>query len=66
MTGWKYCDRQVCSFFTGMEISEEQRKQAIVNARRAKQGKNKSKNVNSTYEFIAFTLICNVESCPFS
>ncbi|XP_074549470.1 spermatogenesis-associated protein 13 isoform X1 [Halichoeres trimaculatus] len=26
----------------GMEISEEQRKQAIVNARRAKQGKNKS------------------------
>lgn len=28
-----------------MEISEEQRKQAIVNARRAKQGKSKSKQI---------------------
>lgn len=49
-----------------MEISEEQRKQAIINARRAKQGKNKSRNVFSTYKFIAFTLMCDVESCPFS
>lgn len=64
VTGWKYCDRKVCSLFTGMEISEEQRKQAILNARRAKQG-NKSRNVFSACEFIAFTLICNVESCPF-
>lgn len=29
----------------GMEISEERRKLAIVNARRAKQGKNKSKGI---------------------
>lgn len=38
--------RCVCvCFLAGMEISEEQRKQAIVNARRAKQGKNKSKKI---------------------
>lgn len=30
-------------FLAGMEISEEQRKQAIMNARRGKQGKIKSK-----------------------
>lgn len=35
--------------FTGMEISEEQRKQAISNARRAKQGKNKSKYIFATF-----------------
>lgn len=31
--------------FVGIEISEEQRKQAIINARRAKQGKKKSKEM---------------------
>lgn len=40
--------REVCSVFTGMEISEEQRKQAITNARRAKQGKNKSTFIFAT------------------
>lgn len=45
-------------FLAGMEISEEQRKQAIVNARRAKQGKSKSK------QMFCFMLFSN-SSCQF-
>lgn len=40
---------KVRSFFAGMEISEEQRKQAIANARRVKQGKGNSKFLFSTF-----------------
>lgn len=50
----------------GMEISEEQRKLAIVNARRAKQGKNKSKEIFKFSDFIFFYFNCNLDFCPFS
>lgn len=53
-----------------MEISEEQRKQAIVNARRAKQGKNKSKEVfflsfmlfshSSFHLYLIIFIFCNL------
>lgn len=40
-----------------MEISEAQRKQAIVNARRAKQGKSKSKEIFCFIPFSQFNLM---------
>lgn len=64
-------------FLVGMEISEEQRKQAIVNARRAKHGKSKSKEISHfmlfSYSYKVSSIlifICNFLFCltcsPFS
>ena len=49
-------------FLAGMEISEEQRRQAIVNARRAKQKKSKSKEI---FSLMPFSLFINVLSTFF-
>lgn len=50
----------------GMEISEEQRKLAIVNARRAKQGKNKSKEILKFSDIFFCYFNSNLDFCPFS
>lgn len=57
LRGWKYFDLEVDFMCAGMEISAEQRKLAIVNARRAKQGKNKSKEIFKFSDFFFFVIL---------